>query len=462
MPASRWPMGSLEAGYARHVLRLPAGRRQDEDTRAENEDRGVAPTQPGRHESTRVETRTRTGPTERPRSAGRSRLGRRSDPATPGARSSREIRIHGNAFLTDEEVADFAGIARRRAAGRRRRRDDHQRLKDSGKFETVDVRKRYRSLESTTDVALDPGRPRKAGRALGGRRGQHPGRAGYGRAAGRAAAQQADVPADPQLRRRLRLHLRRTGEHDGSARRRRAAVGAADVGRHAPRRARIRAHVQDRAADAHLVELRRSGTARIRASRSTISGSRSTARAERSLRRRLPRGRRRQQQHDQLRRDSTTTCGRSAHVAASTPGAIPPFPATPIMARPAGPACTSAAIPETDQPLHGRRPRLSSASSGRPCSPAACLHRRRRARSADLRAAAARRRIDPARVRHRRIRRRSDVRRPRPKLRVPITSVLSGAKLGADGVHTTPARPGTSAAGWKTRSGTAVPAAASS
>ena len=65
-----------------------------------------------------------------------------------------EIRIHGNAFLTDKEVLDFAGVA----VGQPLAADGvvavTRRLKDSGKFESVDVRKRYRSLESTSDVAL--------------------------------------------------------------------------------------------------------------------------------------------------------------------------------------------------------------------------------------------------------------------------------------------------------------------
>jgi Omp85 superfamily domain/Surface antigen variable number repeat len=65
-----------------------------------------------------------------------------------------EIRIHGNAFLTDKEVLDFAGIA----VGQPLPADGvdaiSKRLKDSDKFESVEVRKRYRSLTSTTDVAL--------------------------------------------------------------------------------------------------------------------------------------------------------------------------------------------------------------------------------------------------------------------------------------------------------------------
>jgi hypothetical protein len=65
-----------------------------------------------------------------------------------------EIRIHGNAFLTDKEVSDLAGIAVGEPLAADGVETVTRRLEDSGKFESVDVRKRYRSLESTSDVAL--------------------------------------------------------------------------------------------------------------------------------------------------------------------------------------------------------------------------------------------------------------------------------------------------------------------
>ena len=65
-----------------------------------------------------------------------------------------EIRIHGNAFLTDKEVSDLAGVAVGEPLAADGVETVTRRLKDSGKFESVDVRKRYRSLESTSDVAL--------------------------------------------------------------------------------------------------------------------------------------------------------------------------------------------------------------------------------------------------------------------------------------------------------------------
>jgi hypothetical protein len=65
-----------------------------------------------------------------------------------------EIRIHGNAFLTDKEVLDFAGIAVGQPLAADGIEAITKRLKDSDRFETVDVRKRYRSLTSTTDIAI--------------------------------------------------------------------------------------------------------------------------------------------------------------------------------------------------------------------------------------------------------------------------------------------------------------------
>lgn len=76
------------------------------------------------------------------------------DPGDPQAEVIGEIRIHGNAFLSDKEVSDFAGIAVGQPLAGDGITTIEKRLKDSGKFESVEVRKRYRSLESTSDVAL--------------------------------------------------------------------------------------------------------------------------------------------------------------------------------------------------------------------------------------------------------------------------------------------------------------------
>ena len=65
-----------------------------------------------------------------------------------------EIRVHGNAFLSDEEVLGFAGIAVGSAVDADTIEGVRRRLKESGRFESVDVRKRYRSLDDPTNVAL--------------------------------------------------------------------------------------------------------------------------------------------------------------------------------------------------------------------------------------------------------------------------------------------------------------------
>lgn len=66
----------------------------------------------------------------------------------------REIRVHGNAFLTDEEVLKLAGVAVGQPVDAGTIEAVARRLKSSGRFESIDVRKRYRSLTDTTDVAL--------------------------------------------------------------------------------------------------------------------------------------------------------------------------------------------------------------------------------------------------------------------------------------------------------------------
>jgi hypothetical protein len=65
-----------------------------------------------------------------------------------------EIRIHGNAYVRDDEVLKLAGVAVGQPLAATGLRDIEQRLKASGHFETVEVRKRYRSLDNMTDVAL--------------------------------------------------------------------------------------------------------------------------------------------------------------------------------------------------------------------------------------------------------------------------------------------------------------------
>jgi hypothetical protein len=79
-------------------------------------------------------------------------------PDEPAAQASaevvREVRVHGNAFLSDAEVLKIAGLAVGEPVTAETLRIVEQRLRASGRFETVDVRKRYRSLADPTDVAI--------------------------------------------------------------------------------------------------------------------------------------------------------------------------------------------------------------------------------------------------------------------------------------------------------------------
>ena len=65
-----------------------------------------------------------------------------------------EIRIHGNLALPDAEVIALTGVNLGDAAGPDLERTVRQRLEASSRFETVDVRRRYRSLTATDQVAL--------------------------------------------------------------------------------------------------------------------------------------------------------------------------------------------------------------------------------------------------------------------------------------------------------------------
>jgi len=75
-------------------------------------------------------------------------------PLAASAEIIREVRIHGNAYLTDAEVLALAGVAVGDPVSTDTIAAVEKRLKDSGRFETVEVRKRYRSLTDAADVAL--------------------------------------------------------------------------------------------------------------------------------------------------------------------------------------------------------------------------------------------------------------------------------------------------------------------
>jgi outer membrane protein assembly factor BamA len=64
-----------------------------------------------------------------------------------------EIRVHGNATMADDEVIKLAGVSVGAILERNGLRAVEKRLRDSGRFDDVQVRERYRTLEMD-DVAL--------------------------------------------------------------------------------------------------------------------------------------------------------------------------------------------------------------------------------------------------------------------------------------------------------------------
>jgi hypothetical protein len=78
----------------------------------------------------------------------------RSGHVVQAVETIREIRVHGNASLRDEEVLKLAGITVGDPVPEDALKAIERRLKDSDWFETVEVRKRYRSIDDPTDVAI--------------------------------------------------------------------------------------------------------------------------------------------------------------------------------------------------------------------------------------------------------------------------------------------------------------------
>ena len=76
----------------------------------------------------------------------------RSAPAAP--ETVDDLRVHGNHSIPDDEVLALAGVARGDAVTPALIESVTARLQSSGYFETVEVRKRYRSLTATDRVAL--------------------------------------------------------------------------------------------------------------------------------------------------------------------------------------------------------------------------------------------------------------------------------------------------------------------
>ena len=72
----------------------------------------------------------------------------------PSTETLVEIRVHGNFSIPDDDVLALAGVAVGDAVGPTLVDDVARRLEASGRFEAVDIRKRFRSLRTTDDVAL--------------------------------------------------------------------------------------------------------------------------------------------------------------------------------------------------------------------------------------------------------------------------------------------------------------------
>ena len=134
-------MGSLEAAYARRfsdykqadvksLIRIP---------KAPAPDPPVPPVKDETDESGERE-QEQSGPFVRERA--------------PQTEVIVEIRVHGNAYVRDDEVIRVAGVAIGQPLPADGLRDIEQRLKASGHFDSIEVLKRYRALENTTDVSL--------------------------------------------------------------------------------------------------------------------------------------------------------------------------------------------------------------------------------------------------------------------------------------------------------------------
>jgi len=65
-----------------------------------------------------------------------------------------EVRVHGNAYINDADVIALAGVTVGQPWTSESLAGIEQRLKVSGRFESVEVRKRYRSLDSTTEIVV--------------------------------------------------------------------------------------------------------------------------------------------------------------------------------------------------------------------------------------------------------------------------------------------------------------------
>ncbi|HSK08133.1 MAG TPA: FtsQ-type POTRA domain-containing protein, partial [Vicinamibacterales bacterium] len=75
-------------------------------------------------------------------------------PAGQGSETLAEVRVHGNHTTPDEEVLRLAGLALGQPVVAGTVENVERRLRSSGRFADVDIRKRYRSLTDLDQVAL--------------------------------------------------------------------------------------------------------------------------------------------------------------------------------------------------------------------------------------------------------------------------------------------------------------------
>jgi outer membrane protein assembly factor BamA len=110
-----------------------------------------------------------------------------------------EIRVHGNHTTPDADVLALSGLDPGAEVNEARLKEAEQKLKSAHRFEGVELRKRYLSITDPSQVlvmiVVD----------------EHPAGQHVGPDAGpvQEIPRHADVDADPETRRRLRLHLRR-------------------------------------------------------------------------------------------------------------------------------------------------------------------------------------------------------------------------------------------------------------
>src|SRR5262245_53758439 len=66
----------------------------------------------------------------------------------------REVRVHGNHTTPDADILAIAGLTVGEPVTEATRREATERLQRSGRFDAVEVRKRYRSIDDPADILV--------------------------------------------------------------------------------------------------------------------------------------------------------------------------------------------------------------------------------------------------------------------------------------------------------------------